>query len=224
MSGPIDKLFNAIPEASYDLISRILPGGIVVSAAISAKIPLIGFELAKSFTISESVIFLALSYVVGLAISSLVHLIHVMMWPLMCKFLHWGKINESLPNFLKLTNKKNSSEAYLINWKNPFLGQSVLARAHDIIKHLSSEERPVVLKLFAEVSLLFSFSIGLLISLIIIGRGKEYWLLPASFFVAGFIRSISTWYRHNSILGAIVCCHKPAKSNTSKSKPKKKNI
>ncbi len=98
-----------------------------------------------------------------------------------------------------VTNDQNLS----LSWC-PLSGARALGLAHDSIKHRSTVERPLVIKLFAEVSLLYGLAISTAITCFILAGWGRYWIVPIAFLIAGLIRSVRTWYRHQSILNAIV--------------------
>ena len=203
MSDLLKDLLKIIPEASYDLIARILPGGIIIATAASAEVPLVGLKVTGALSVQQTVVFLSLSYAVGLAISSLIHIFHFITWPLIYLFLHRGKVDIRFIESLKKT-KYNGENSINLEWNKPSLAQAILGRAHDIIKHMSPSERPVVVKLFAEVALLYSLSIASLVALLITHDLSRYRIVPLAFLIAAIFRSFRTWSRHATILDALM--------------------
>lgn len=203
MANLLEKLLSAIPEAGYDLIARIIPGGLVIAAAISKnKFPLPGVTTDGSLTITEVIVFLSLAYAAGLAISSIAHGFVFLTWYVVFPILKAGKVDERLMHAIKLARQDNNQNLEL-NW-NPLLADGLLSHVHDIIKSRGVEERPVVMKLLAEVLLLYSLTIGMAAVLLITQEFPKYWLIPAAFLLAGIFRSVRIWTRHISILDALV--------------------
>src|SRR5258707_9426518 len=97
------KLLDLIPEATYDLISRMLPGGIVVASLASSYYPdTYGFSINTNAQSLEVAVFLALSYGAGLVVSTLAHLFYWLTWPAVWFFLSkWTDVNETLMETLK---------------------------------------------------------------------------------------------------------------------------
>ena len=203
MSDFLKDFLKAIPEAGYDLIARILPGGIIIAAAASTEVPLVGLKVTGALSVQQTVVFLAFGYAVGLAISSLIHIFHFITWPLIYRFLHLGKIDGRLVESLTQTNCSDE-DSMILKWNAPSVAQAVLGRAHDIIKHMSPRERPVVVKLVAEVTLLYGLAMGSLVALLIIHQLSIYWIVPIVFLIAAIFRSFRTWSRHATILGALL--------------------
>lgn len=201
MSDFLDKLFQLVPEALYDAIGRILPGGIVVATvAASLDICVRGITVGLDPGTLELLLFAVFAYATGLAISTFAHVIHFVSWFAVFPILRSGKVSERLIADLKtVTNDANVS----LNWW-PLSGARALGLAHDSIKHRSTVERSVVIKLFAEVSLLYGLAISTAIHCCMLASWGRYWLVPTAFLIAGLIRSLRTWYRHQSILNAIV--------------------
>ncbi len=81
MSDFLEKLFQLIPEALYDLIGRILPGGIVVATvAVSLDIRARGVTIGVDPGTLELFLFAVFAYATGLAISTFAHAIHFVSW------------------------------------------------------------------------------------------------------------------------------------------------
>jgi|GEM_PF-3885806 len=198
MSELLTNLVKSIPEISYDLISRMLPGGIVVAALVSSP-GIAGATIPAPDNIVSIGVFLALAYAVGLAISSIANLIHILFW--------WFPIWPALYLSRKLDNSLDEFQG--LSWKNPIYAMGALGVAHERIKSSMEKERALVVKLFAEVALLYCLAIALLI---VLGTTLTWRLFPINvpffawasvfFFVAGALRSIRTWYRHAHILRA----------------------
>ena len=78
------ELVGSIPAFFYDLISRIIPGGIVLAGFISFQLPggetLYDFNLLKASHLLAS---LALCYVIGLLLTPLGYLVGLLIWFLM---------------------------------------------------------------------------------------------------------------------------------------------
>jgi hypothetical protein len=78
------ELVGSIPAFFYDLISRIIPGGIVLAGLISFQLPggepLYDFNLLKA---SHLLATLALCYVIGLLLTPLGYLVGLLIWSLM---------------------------------------------------------------------------------------------------------------------------------------------
>jgi hypothetical protein len=201
MAAFFNKLLRAIPEAFYDLIARILPGGVVVAAVLmrSQNVP-INLEV----TANETIVFLAFAYAVGLATSTLVHLVHLPTWPLIYRCLERGGVR--LP--LEAHVQKSLDPGLSIDRNSGLKAEAFLDRVLDHIKQVP-KERPVIVKLLAEASLLYSmfiaFAVAMLTTvtsvptLVSIGLGAA----AIMFFAAGFVRSARVWFRAHSILAAI---------------------
>jgi hypothetical protein len=196
MSSFLEKLFQQIPEVFYDLVGRILPGGIVVATATKVH----GIAIGTDSGFLELVLFTLLAYPSGLAISAFAHLIHLLSWYVTKPILEWSQISKRLMTDLKTIT---SDQDITLTW-NPLRGAAILDRVHDFIKQRSPVARPVVTKLFAEVSLLYGVAISTAIACVSIEGYGKFWLFPAAFLLAGLIRSLRTWFRHQSILNAII--------------------
>jgi hypothetical protein len=196
----LQKLLDLIPEATYDLISRMLPGGLVVALLASSYFPdTYGFSINASVEPFEVAVFLVLSYGAGLVVSTLAHPLYWLTWPVVWVYLvKWTDVNEKLMNTL---NKALSAESRKLDWKCPLNASVVLDRAHDLIKKEDTAQGLVVTKLSAEVSLVYGLSIASgLFAVLNCGR---YWLVPIVLLIAGILRSIRVWQRHASILQAV---------------------
>lgn len=200
MGAFLQKLLDLIPEATYDLISRMLPGGLVIASLASSYYPdTYGFSINAKTESFEIAVFLALSYGAGLVVSTLAHLLYWLTWPAVCLYLtKWTDVSEKLAESLK---KALKSESEALTWKCPWAASVVLDRAHDLIKKDDTTQGPIVTKLSAEVSLVYGLAIasGLFTFL---NCGK-YWPLPIVLLLAGVLRSIRLWQRHASILQAV---------------------
>lgn len=69
MSSFSKKLFQQIPEAFYDLLGRMLPGGIVVATAIKVH----GIAIDIDSEVLVFALSVELAYASGLAISAFAH-------------------------------------------------------------------------------------------------------------------------------------------------------
>jgi hypothetical protein len=200
MATFLDKLLQLIPEAFYDLIGRILPGGIVlVAVGWSLPKPVPGITININAGGLELFLFVVLAYAVGLAVSTLAHVIHRLSWFVIFPFLRAAQVPERLVADLK---KATGHKDIVLNW-NPFNASAVLDLAHDCIKQRSAIERPVVTKLLAEVALLHGVAIAAAIGCLAKGDCGPYWWISGAFLVAGLIRSLRAWHRHQSILSAL---------------------
>ena len=199
MSAFLQKLLDLIPEASYDLISRMLPGGLVVASLASYYSNAYGFSIDAKAEFLQITIFLALSYGAGLVVSTLAHLLYWITWPGVYLFLaKWTDVNTTLVETLKTALNRESKA--LDPW-GPLNASVVLDRAHDFIKKEDPAQGLVVTKLSAEVSLVYGLAIasGLYTAL----NCGRYWLLPIVLLIAGTLRSVRVWQRHASILQAV---------------------
>jgi hypothetical protein len=200
MSAFLQKLLDLIPEATYDLISRMLPGGLVVASLASSYFPdTYGFSINAKAESLEIALFLALAYGAGLVVSTLAHLLYWLTWPAVWFYLtKWTDVSVKLAETLK---KALNSESEALDWKCPLRASVVLDRAHDFIKKEDAAQGLIVTKLSAEVSLVFGLSIASgLFAVLDCGR---YWLLPIVLLIAGVLRSIRLWQRHASILEVV---------------------
>ena len=177
----LERLLQVIPEAAYDLIARILPGGIIVAAFVPMSIH---SDLDGTLKL---IVFFVLAYAVGLAVSSLAHVIHLLAWLFpVSQILRIGGVRQRLGEHdAEMAGK----------WLNPLRAEAALDRIHDRIKQCSTE-RQIVIKLFAEVSLLYGLTIAMILAPFVTGG----WMF---FLAAGIIRSARVWFRHESILRAI---------------------
>jgi hypothetical protein len=179
----------------------MLPGGIVVgTVAVSLDVRARGISVGVDPGALDLLLFAVFAYATGLAISTFVHLIHCVSWFAVFPIIRSGQVSTRLTADL---NKITKDQGVSLSW-NPLSGANALSLAHDSIKHRSANERPVVIKLFAEVSLLYGLAISTAIACSIAGAWGRYWFGPLAFLVAGLIRSLRTWYRHQSILNAII--------------------
>lgn len=200
MTSFLDRLLQLIPEVSYDLIGRILPGGIVVAAtAVSLDVRTRGINIGPEPGALELILFVVFAYAAGLAISTFDHVIHFFSWFAIFPILGCSQVSARLTADLRTVTKDQNLS---LNWC-PLSGSTALGLAHDFIKQ-NAIERPVVTKLFAEVSLLYGLAIAAAIACSIAATWGTYWLVPVAFLLAGLLRSLRTWYRHQSILNAIV--------------------
>ena len=197
----LEMLLQAIPEGTYDLIGRILPGGIVIAGVVTAQnLQIRSLFVGADVSALGVVVFCAFAYATGVAISTFTHLVHYVTWIALFPILRGTRIAARITSDLsKVANDNNLT----LGW-NPLTGENVLGYAHDCIKQRSPTERPVVTKLFAEVSLLYGLAIATIVALSLIGALGKHWPVPVAFFVAGFIRSLRTWYRHQSILNVVI--------------------
>ncbi len=200
MGAFLQKLLDLIPEVTYDLISRMLPGGIVVASLASSYYPdAYGFSINTNAKSLDVAVFLALSYGAGLVVSTLAHLLYWLTWPAVWFVLSkWTDVNKTLLATLKTALNRDSKA---LDWKCPLNASAVLDRAHDFIKKEDPAQGLVVTKLSAEVSLVYGLSIasGLYAAL----NCGRYWLVPIILLVAGLLRSVRVWQRHASILQAV---------------------
>ncbi|HLX80097.1 MAG TPA: hypothetical protein VKS43_05885 [Burkholderiales bacterium] len=194
------KLLDLIPEATYDLISRMVPGGLVVAILASSYYPqTFGFSLNTNSETLAVTIFLVLSYATGMAVSTLAHPLYWGTWPFVYAFLATSTdANERLMTILKSTLKVDSLK---LDWKCPLNASFVLDRAHDLIKTKDPTQGMVVTKLSAEVSLVYGLAIAS--GLYTVLNCYKFWPLPLVLLFAGFLRSIRLWQRHASILQAV---------------------
>lgn len=195
----IQKLLDLIPEATYDLISRMLPGGLVVASLASYYPNAYGFSIDAKAEFLQITIFLVLSYGAGLVVSTLSHPLYWLTWPGIYLFLgKWTDVNTTLVETLNAALKRESKA--LDPWC-PLNASVVLDRAHDFIKKQDPLQGLVVTKLSAEVSLVYGLAIasGLFAFL----NCGQYWLLTIVLLIAGALRSVRVWQRHASILQAV---------------------
>jgi hypothetical protein len=196
----LQKLLDLIPEATYDLISRMLPNGLVIASLASSYYPdSYGFSISTSTEPFELVVFLALSYGAGLVVSTLAHPLYWCTWPVVWFYVtKWTDVGEKLSESLK---KALNTESKALDWKCPLNASVVLDRAHDLIKKEDPAQGLVVTKLSAEVSLVYGLAIASgLFTILNCGR---YWPLQIVLLVAGILRSVRVWQRHASILQAV---------------------
>jgi hypothetical protein len=196
----LQRALDAIPEWTFDLIARMVPGGIVVATfAAHYKFETYGFAIGKEAGSLEVVVFLALAYAAGLAISTLAHLLYWATWPAVYGFLaSCTDIIEELPKRLTEDGTHGSKQ---LQWNCPLGASVVLDRAHDLIKTENPRQGSVVTKLSAEVSLVYGLSVasGLYAAL----NCGQYWGVPILLLFAGYLRSVRVWQRHESILRAV---------------------
>ena len=192
------KALDLIPEASYDLIGRLLPGGIAVASLASFYgIDVYGFTIDSASGFLEVAIFLAVSYAAGLSISTLAHPLYWLAWSL---FVYW-LLPEVVTNTLTESLNKEGSQSPVLKWNSPLVASFVLDRAHDLIKRKDPTQGLVVTKLSAEVSLVYGLTIATgLYALLSCG---QLWGIPVALLLVGFLRSIRLWQRHASILQAV---------------------
>ena len=201
MGAFLQKLLDLIPEATYDLISRMLPGGLVVASLASSYYPdTYGFAVNANSGSFEIAVFLALSYGAGLVVSTLAHPLYWLTWPAVWVYItKWTDVSEKLAETLK---KALNSESKALDWKCPLAASVVLDCAHDLIKKEDTSQGPIVTKLSAEVSLVYGLAIASgLFTFLNCGR---YWPLPIVLLIVGVLRSIRLWQRHASILQAVL--------------------
>ena len=197
--GAFEKAVDLIPEASYDLIGRLLPGGIAVASLASFYgINFYGFTIDGASDFLEVAIFLAVSYAAGLAISTLAHPLYWLAWAL---FVYWLLPDAASKTLTECQGKASSSQSPELKWNRPIDASFVLDRAHDLIKKKNPAQGLVVTKLSAEVSLVYGLTIatGLYATL----SCGQLWGIPVALLLVGFLRSIRLWQRHASILQAI---------------------
>jgi hypothetical protein len=193
------KALDLIPEASYDLIGRLLPGGIAVASVASFySIDVYGFTIDSASGFLEVAIFLAVSYAAGLAISTLAHPLYWLAWMLFVYWLLPDVVTKTLSESLA---KESGSQSLELKWNGPLDASFVLDRAHDLIKRKDPAQSLVVTKLSAEVSLVYGLSIATgLYALLSCG---QLWVIPVALLLVGLLRSIRLWQRHASILQAV---------------------
>jgi hypothetical protein len=196
--GAFEKALDLIPEASYDLIGRLLPGGIAVASLASFySIDVYGFTLGSASGFLEVAIFLAVSYAAGLAISTLAHPLYWLVWP----FVYWFLTDAATKTLMESLNKASGSPSPELKWNGPLNASFVLDRAHDLIKRKDPAQGLVVTKLSAEVSLIYGLSIAT--ALYALSYCAQIWVIPVALLLVGFLRSIRLWQRHASILQAV---------------------
>ena len=193
------KLLDLIPEATYDLISRMLPGGLVVATLASSYYTnTYGLSINESTEPFEVGVFLVFSYGAGLVVSTLAHPLYWLTWPLVWVYLRWTDVSEKLTDNLK---KALNAESKALDWKCPFSASVVLDRAHDLIKKEDPTQGLVVTKLSAEVSLVYGLSIA---SGLFAMVNCQYWVVPIILLFVGLLRSVRLWQRHATILQAVI--------------------
>jgi hypothetical protein len=192
------KVLDLIPEASYDLIGRLLPGGIAVASLASFyRIDVFGFSIDSASSFLEVTIFLAVSYAAGLAISTLAHPLYWLVWP----FVYLLLPGAALKTLRDSLNKASGSQSPQLKWNSPLDASFALDRAHDLIKTKDPAQGLVVTKLSAEVALVYGLSIAT--GLYALLRCSQLWVIPVALLLVGFLRSIRVWQRHASILQAV---------------------
>lgn len=162
-----------------------------------------------------TVVFLAFAYVSGLAMSAFAQLLHAILWvfeyPILraTGALKLARIGELKPEFSNRIHELALSSAYEecresvndLRWRSMFLGPATCSRIHSLSKAMHKESLPVMIKLVAEVGLLYNLAVAVLITWPFV-RIPWYVLVgvASSFLLAGFIRSIRTWIRHMEYL------------------------
>lgn len=200
----VQKALDAIPEWTFDLIARMLPGGITI-ATFSAhyKFEAFGFAITAESKPLEVIVFLVLAYAAGLALSTFAHILYWVTWPAVNAFLsHCTDVIEDLPKVLG--DEKGKSKP--LQWNCPIRASVVLDRTHDLIKTENTRQGSVVTKLNAEVSLIHNLSIAS--GLYAAFNCWQYWAVPILLLFAGYLRSIRLWQRHDSILRAVMRAQK----------------
>lgn len=194
------KALNAIPEWTFDLIARMLPGGIAVATfAAYYKVGVFGFAITPKSEPLELIVFLALAYAAGLAISTFAHVFYWGTWPVVYAFLSsCTDVIETLPR--EIGDEKPKPKP--LQWNCPIGASVVLDRAHDLIKTVNAGQGSVVTKLNAEVSLIYNLSIAS--GLYSVLNGCQYWQVPMLLLFAGCLRSVRVWQRHDSNLRAVM--------------------
>lgn len=202
MSELLKVLTEKIPEASFDLISRILPGGIVVAAVIvsqhySGFVSALGITLVRPFDLVSIIVFAAFAYAVGLVLSALARLPNFLFWFIVFRILKAGGVDADIKKAFYDLGLGFINLSY-----NPSNALRVFDRAHDYIKSKSSQERSVVIKLAAEVGLLYNLLVSVFIVALLCNVSQLFWILLV-LVLAAVIRSVRIWHRHASILAAL---------------------
>lgn len=169
------------------IISRELPLWVCAVAA-SYDLRIQGLSLGTTSSTLEVVVHGASAYAVGVAISTLAHLIHWPTWFLVFPALRFGGVPDRLARILKTAT--NTSDLTL-NW-NPIKAEALLDHAHDLIKQKIPSERLWVTKLFAELSLLYGLTVATTVACLLVGNSSTCFVASVAFFVAAVIRSIRT--------------------------------
>jgi hypothetical protein len=193
LKGAIDK----IPEVSFDLMSRMLPGGIVVAALVSSqRLSALGITTTKPSDITDIVVFSIFAYALGLAVSALARLCNDVAWFFVLPYLKLGGVTEGMKQAFFNLGLENID----LGW-NPANAMRVLDCAQDYIKSKSAKEGDLVLKLSAEVGLLYNLVVAVSFAgLLLNDWSLELLVVVSLLFLAGVIRSSRIWYRNISIL------------------------
>lgn len=177
MSELFKSTIESIPEVSYDLFSRILPGGIIVSAFIArfqvgAVVP---YELNETIGM---VIFLFVSYAVGLIISAYGHTFHWVLWPAVYLLLELNKRDKTYSD-AKNYLYDNNSKKLLVEYEDLsgcsfFASTKLLDNIRSFITDAAPEKEKLLVKLFTEVALLYNLAIATFIAGILV---IPYWCM-----------------------------------------------
>src|SRR5262245_30213699 len=125
--GALEKALNLIPEASYDLIGRLLPGGVAVASLASFyAVDVYGFTISSASDSLEVAIFLAVSYAAGLAISTLAHPLYWLAWALV---VYWLLPDEAAKTLSECQGKASSGQSLELKWNHPIDASFALDRA-----------------------------------------------------------------------------------------------
>ena len=194
------KALDLIPEASYDLIARLLPGGIALASFASTySLGFYGFTIDGSSGFVAVAIFLVLSYATGLVLSTLAHPLYWLTWPFVYCIL--AKHTDAGQRLTEALDRALGTQSQKLEWKNPLGASVILDRAHDLIKKRDPSQGLVVTKLSAEVALVYGLSLATgLFSVLNCGR---FWFVPVVLLVLGYLRSVRLWQRHATILQAV---------------------
>ena len=181
------------------MIARLVPGAMLVAVLSSAA----GFPdltiPAQDDPVRKIVffaVFAAAAYSAGLTVSALSWILSALGWFVVYPILKYAGSVDTLTSAFT----RHSLQAPPLAWANPLVAMDVFARAHDHIKAHAHEERGVVMKLAAEVTLLYSLTIAFLVVGVCMKWPARYFVVPLALFTGGIIRSVRTWQRHATIL------------------------
>ena len=179
------KALGRIPDVTYDLMSRIIPGGIVLAGLVKwLCLPVPWDQL-------QITVFLVLAYLVGLGVSTIASVVgNNVAWVLVVKWMVDSHAYGTIARALKEAEQNAP-------W-SPLPGMRLMGRAHDRMG-LSEEwqhKKAIGTKLFAEVALLYSMAGSLaIVGLLISWKDGFIWICSGVFFIAGVFRSWRTWER-----------------------------